>query len=153
MLPALDEHAVEIGAAPSVVWPALLAVVQRTFSSPGAAAYARAVGCEPAAAGGPRPLDRGSAVPGFRVAGAVPAVELRLEGRHRFSAYALIFRLDDLGAGRSRLRAESRAEFPGVAGRLYRMVLLRSGGHVAGMRRLLAGVKRRSEAGPADRSR
>jgi hypothetical protein len=148
MLPALDEHAVEIGAPPAVVWPALLAVVERTFSSPGAATYARVVGCKPVAAGGPRPLDRGSAVPGFRVTTAAPAAELRLEGRHRFSAYALIFRLDDLGAGRSRLRAESRADFPGVAGRLYRTVLLRSGGHVAGVRRLLAGVTRRSEGRP-----
>lgn len=142
---ALDEHAVEVGAPPELVWPALLAVVDRTFSSPAAAVYARLVGCRPVAAGGPRPLGPGSAVPGFRVAEAVPAVLLRIEGRHRFSAYALIFRVDDLGAGRSRVRAESRADFPGLAGRLYRTALLRSGGHVAGVRRLLAAIRRRAE--------
>jgi hypothetical protein len=146
---ALDEHAVDIGAPPDRVWPALLAVVERTFSSPAAAVYARLVGCEPPAAHGPRPLGAGSAIPGFRVAEAVPAVLLRLEGRHRFSAYALIFRVDDLGGGRSRVRAESRADFPGLAGRLYRTGLLQSGGHVAGVHRLLAAIRRRAERGPA----
>ncbi len=36
-------------------------------------------------------------MPGFRVAAARPAEELALAGRHRFSDYALVFRLDPVG--------------------------------------------------------
>jgi hypothetical protein len=57
----------------------------------------------------------------------------------------LTFRLEPLDAHRSRLRAESRAAFPGVAGSVYRLLVVGSGGHVIGVRRLLSAVKRRSE--------
>jgi hypothetical protein len=78
------------------------------------------------------------------VAVADPGRELVLEGRHRFSSYALVFRLERLGPGRSSLRAETRAVFPGPAGGVYRALVVGTGGHAVGMRRLLAGVRRRS---------
>ncbi|MFE9137037.1 hypothetical protein [Streptomyces sp. NPDC007355] len=72
----------------------------------------------------------------------VPGQELALEGRHRFSVYRLVFRIDELPDGRSRLRAETRAAFPGAAGRVYRLLVISSGAHAYGMRRMLAGYRR-----------
>ena len=57
--------------------------------------YARAVGCADVEAGGPRPLEVGSTVPGFHVAELAPERSLGLAGSHRFSNYALVFRLDN----------------------------------------------------------
>jgi hypothetical protein len=144
-LPYLDEHATDIVADADDVWPVLVDAVDRAFTRAGMSGYARAVGCADPTASGPRPLVEGSTMPGFRVVAAVPAAELALAGRHRFSSYALIFRLDRVGPGRSRLRAESRAAFPGVAGGVYRLLVIGTGGHVVLLGRLLAGVKRRSE--------
>ena len=50
--------------------------------------------------------------------------ELVLGGSHRFSSYALTFRIDEFGPDRSRLRAESRATFPGVTGGGSRRLVL-----------------------------
>jgi hypothetical protein len=147
-LPRVDEHATVIAASVDEVWPALLESLDRTFSRPVVSAYARIVGCEDATASGPRPLAEGAKIPGFRVGVAAPARELVLEGRHRFSSYVLTFQLDELGSGSSRLRAESRASFPGMAGRVYRLLVIGTGAHVFMVRRLLAGIRRRSERRP-----
>jgi hypothetical protein len=144
-LPRVDEHTTVIAAGVDQVWPALLETLDRTFSRPGVSAYARIIGCAEATAAGPRPLAEGAKIPGFRVAAASPARELVLEGRHRFSSYVLTFRLDPLGSGSSRLRAESRASFRGMAGRLYRLLVIGTGAHVVTVRRLLAEIRRRSE--------
>ncbi|MFD4597357.1 hypothetical protein ACFWPQ_04890 [Streptomyces sp. NPDC058464] len=144
-LPYLDEHATVVAAGTADVWRALTETLDRSFSRPGSAAYTRLVGCADRSASGPRPLAEGSTVPGWRVVTAVPERELVLQGRHRFSSYALIFRLEHAGPGQSRLRAESRAAFPGLAGGLYRRLVVGTGGHVIGMRRLLSAVRRRSE--------
>jgi hypothetical protein len=145
-LPLLDEHATPIAADLYDVWDALLDVVDRVFSRGPASTYALVVGCNPAVSSGPRPLTNGSTIPGFRVAQAVPHRELELVGRHRYSSYALTFRLEDLGAGCTALRAETRAEFPGVAGGIYRLLVVGSGGHVVAVRRLLGRVRRRAVA-------
>jgi hypothetical protein len=76
---------------------------------------------------------------------AVPELELALVGRHRFSSYALTFRIDRLGPDRTQLRAESRAAFPGVLGRAYRIAVIGTGGHAVAVRRLLTAVQRGSE--------
>jgi hypothetical protein len=148
-LPFVDEHATTIAADQDLVRVALLATLDRAFSRRGAAAYARLVGCVPSVASGPRPLTVGSTVPGFEVTAAAPDGQVVLEGRHRFSTYALIFRLDAEADGRTRLRAETRASFPGVTGGIYRALAIGSRGHVLGTRRLLAAVRRRSEPGRA----
>ncbi|MEU4555870.1 hypothetical protein EV382_2087 [Micromonospora violae] len=147
-LPHLDEHTTLVAATPDEVWPHLADVVEATFSRPGMTGYARLVGAADPVTSGPRPLTEGSTFPGFHVATAIPGQELALRGSHRFSTYALIFRLDAEGPARSRLRAETRAVFPGLAGGLYRHLLLRSGGHVLGVRRMLTAVRRRSEQAP-----
>lgn len=143
-LPFLDEHGVEIAAPPEVVWDSLCRVAEGSFSSPFAARFAHWVGCEETAASGPRPLAEGSAFPGFTVARTEPESELALAGRHRYSEYALVFHLVADGA-KTRLRAETRARFPGSAGRLYRTAVIGTRGHVLVTMRLLAAVKRRAE--------
>ena len=143
-LPYIDEHTRVIEADAGEVWRGLVHTLERSFSRPGAARYARLVGAADSAASGPRPLADGSALPGFRVVSALPGRELALEGSHRFSTYALTFRLDGLGPRRTRLRAESRGTFPGVTGGLYRALVLRTGGHALAMRRLLKGIRPRT---------
>ncbi|MGW2424656.1 hypothetical protein ACWC0C_36365 [Streptomyces sp. NPDC001709] len=144
-LPHLDEHTTDIAAGADDVWRSLAAELDRSFSHPRAAGYARLVGAAECTTSGPRPLAAGSTFPGFRVVAALPGRELVLQGRHRFSSYALIFRLDADGPGRSRLRAESRATFPGLAGGVYRCLVMGTGAHVVGMRRLLSAIRRRCE--------
>jgi len=150
-LPYVDEHAIAVAADVDDVWLALTETLDRAFSRAGAATYTRAVGCADCTASGPRPLAAGSTLPGFRVVSAVPGSELVMAGRHRFSSYALIFRLEQLDSGRARLRAESRAAFPGLAGGVYRLLVIGTGGHVVAVRRLLSAVQRRCE--PPGRAR
>lgn len=83
---------------------------------------------------------------GVRVARADAPRELALAGRLRFSDYALALRLDALDDGRAtRVRAETRAAFPGVAGGAYRLAVIGTRGHVLIVRRLLGAVARRAE--------
>ncbi|WP_419993183.1 hypothetical protein [Streptomyces boninensis] len=147
-LPYVDEHATVAEAGPEEVWKALGEVVDRAFSSAAGGRFARLIGAKDGAPAGPRPLAEGSVVVGFRVTSADPGRELVLEGRHRFSAYALTFRLDALDpedSPRTRLRAETRAVFPGVAGRAYGMAVVGTRGHVLVVRRLLRDVRGRAE--------
>jgi hypothetical protein len=144
-LPHIDEHSMEIRAAPEATWAALEHVVEASVSSGAAPHFARLLGCADIDAAGPRPLAEGSAVPGFHVAAALAPSELALAGSHRFSRYALVFRLDDLGPGRTRLRAETRAEFPGLRGSAYRALVIGTRGHILATRRLLGATKRRAE--------
>jgi hypothetical protein len=137
-LPHVDEHSVVISADRESVWSALQHVVDRV----GAPSFARLLGCEDTEASGPRPLAEGSGMPGFHVVRAARASELALAGRHRWSDYELVFRIDDLGDARCRLRAETRAIFPGPLGAAYRMLLMGTGAHVVATRRLLSRVER-----------
>lgn len=143
--PHLDEHETVVAAAADEVWPALLETLELTFSRHRAILYARIVRCTDSTPSGPRPLAEGATIPGFRVTTATPGRELVLEGRHRFSWYALRFRLEQLDSGATRIRAETRAAFPGVAGRAYRWLVLATGAHVASVRRMLSTVRSRSE--------
>ncbi|MDX6603265.1 MAG: hypothetical protein QOF13_2467 [Solirubrobacterales bacterium] len=142
-LPHVDEHSVVIEADPDVAWDALLRVADRSFASAGRAS--RLLGCADVAASGPRPLASGSTLPGFHVETAERPRELALAGRHRYSDYALIFRLDDDDRKGTNLRAETRAAFPGLKGRAYRALVIGTRGHVLLTRRLLARVKHRAE--------
>ena len=139
-LPWVDEHAAEIDAPVSVVWPALLRTVERMTAGAAAPRYARAVGCADTGPGGPRPLEIGSTVPGFHVAALTPGRVLVLAGSHRFSDYALVFRLEPLGGVRTRLVAETRADFPGALGRAYRAPVIGTRMHVLVIRRVLRAV-------------
>ena len=146
-LPYVDTHTTLVAADPDAVWHALGEVVGRSFSRGRMPVVARLLGCADRAPAGPRPMAEGSALGGFRVAAAVPGRELALVGRHRFARYALVFRLDAAGAERTRLRAETRAAFPGPAGAVYRGLVIGTGGHAVAVRRLLAAVRGRAPEG------
>ncbi|MFC3349649.1 hypothetical protein ACFOOM_19885 [Streptomyces echinoruber] len=146
-LPYADEHATPVRAEAGVVRRGRCEAVERSFGRPGAAPYARPAGCAGRTAAGPRPLAGGSAFPGFRVLAAEPGRLPALAGRHRFSRYALVFRVEPAGPGRCRLRAGTCAAFPGLSGRLCRRLVIGTGGHPAGVRRLPAAARRRAEGG------
>jgi hypothetical protein len=144
-LPHVDEHSTVVDTGTEATWAALLHAAEGSFASPPTARIAGLLGCADTAASGPRPLAPGSAFPGFHVEAAEPQRQLALAGSHRFSEYALIFRLEGQGENRTLLRAETRAEFPGIKGGAYRALVIGTRGHVLATRRILAAVKRRAE--------
>ncbi len=148
-LPFVDEHSIVIGSSREQAWEATLRIAEGSFGSPAVAHAARLLGCADVAVAGPRPLAEGSRFPGFHVESAEPPGELALRGSHRFSDYALTFRLDESGKDRVVLRAETRATFPGLKGSVYRALVIGTRGHVLITRRVLAAIKRRAERSPA----
>lgn len=143
-MPYIDEHAREIGATREQAWAALIATV-RGLGRTVPAALAGPWGLEPARLQGDWSTSpqAGDCLPGFAVERAIPPRELALRGRHRFSRYALVFELDEAGAGCT-LRARSYAEFPGLKGRAYRALVIGSGGHRAMVRRMLRDIAQRA---------
>jgi hypothetical protein len=127
------------------VWEALLRVVGGSFGSAATGRVARLLGCADVSNSGPRPLAAGSALPGFHIEQARPSHELALAGSHRFSDYALIFRLEEIDGNHTHLRAETRALFPGFKGGVYRTLVIGTRGHVLVTRRLLGAIKQRAE--------
>jgi hypothetical protein len=147
-LPFVDEHAIEVAAPPERAWEAVRQTASRSFDGRSAALLARLLGT---AEGHPRgdPAEPGSTITGFRVSRADAPVELVLEGEHRFSRYALIFHLEALSGERTRVRAETRAVFPGLHGRAYRALVIGTRGHVLMVKRLLRAVRARAERPPS----
>jgi hypothetical protein len=149
-LPFIDEHAIEVAAPPERAWDAIRQTVSSSFAGSWAELLARLLGT---AERHPRgdPTEPGSTITGFRISRADAPVELALEGEHRFSRYALIFHLEALPDGRSRVSAETRAVFPGLHGRAYQALVIDTRGHVLAVKRLLHAVRARAERAPAPR--
>jgi hypothetical protein len=143
-LPPIDEHGVLVLAAAPIVWEALLRTLGRSSSRKMAPRIARTLGCSETESHGD-PGHIGSTLPGFVVARVVEPAVLALEGRHRFSRYGLVFRLEPTKDDRTLLRAETRASFPGIAGRLYRVLVIGTRGHVLAVNSLLRSIRRRAE--------
>jgi hypothetical protein len=141
-LPRIDEHSIAVHAPPEAALAAARDVMTGTPSRP-ALAGARLLGCRELRPAG-LPEEVGSTLLGFEVVRSTSS-EWALQGRHRFSSYGLTFRAEPDGAGGSRLHAESHAAFPGLAGRLYRGLVIGTRGHVLAVRRLLRAAKRRAE--------
>jgi hypothetical protein len=79
----------------------------------------------------------GATPPGFAVASAQRPQRLELRGRHRFASYApLVFVIEP-----GRVRAQTFAVSPGIRGRLYRALVIGSGGHGVATRRCCAGSR------------
>jgi hypothetical protein len=108
-LPLIDVHEIAIAAPRPAVWQALQARLARTPML------------------GRRGFPERSADAPERVA---------LAGRHRFARYALLFELVDTGNG-TLLRATTHARFSAGAGRLYRALVIGSGGHAWIVQRFL----------------
>ncbi|WP_216914749.1 hypothetical protein [Nocardia noduli] len=109
----IDEHARTVDANRDRTWKALLKVV-----------------CDD-------PGDPRTVPTGFVLDSAEEPSRLALSGEHWFSRYALIFELDDEGPTTTRLRATTLAEFPGISGRIYRALVIGTGGHRVVVRRML----------------
>jgi hypothetical protein len=145
-LPHIDEHGTLVLAPVPHTWDALMPVVRESFQGFAATRMARLLGCAHTETSGP--IDRiGSTIPGFIVARVVEPAVLALEGQHRFSRYGLIFSLEPTRDEQTLLRAETRAEFPGLKGGIYRALVIGTRGHVLVVKHLLAGVRRRAERG------
>jgi hypothetical protein len=142
-LPYIDEHAIDVDAPADRVWPILGQIVAGSFSQR-AEQVGRILGVRPGKSEGD-PLVEGSTVVGFRVARAEAPKLLALEGEHRFARYSLTFRLDQRSVDQTTVRAETRAAFPGAAGKVYRALVIGTRGHVVVVRRMLRAVKRRAE--------
>ncbi|MGH3484677.1 MAG: hypothetical protein ACRDPQ_15765 [Nocardioidaceae bacterium] len=141
-LPYIDEHRVLVSAPAPAVWRALadhLAHPRRP-----AGAYAHLVAADPRRTSG-QLLDEGATVPGFAVADVVPEQSVRLAGRHLFSRYALVLTLEAQPDG-TLLSARTYAEFPGLHGRAYRVLVIGSGAHRVMVGRILRDVRRRAES-------
>jgi hypothetical protein len=149
-LPQIDAHTTEVDAPAAVTWRALTDWISRGSSDPRRTRFARMLGCDPVEVSGD-PGHTGSTFPGFRVARSDPPQELALEGGHRFSDYTLDFHIEDLGNGRSLLRATTHAAFPGLKGQLYKTAVIRSRAHVLVTKRLLQTVAARAESATLDR--
>jgi hypothetical protein len=150
-LPFIDVHSLAVDAGPDRAWEAVAQVVRgwaggappRRSARVGAL-IARLLGCadvEPPLPGPGLP----EAMVGFRVALAERPSLIALAGEHRFSTYALIFHIEHVDRSRSIVKAETRAAFPGLAGRVYRAAVIGSGAHVLVVRLLLSSLKHRAE--------
>jgi hypothetical protein len=152
-LPFVDVHSLAVDAAPERVWDAVAQVMRGWAggtpprrSAQAGALLARLL--DSADAEPPRP---GSGLPeamvGFHVTQAERPLLIALEGEHRFSRYALTFRIEAAEGSRCVVKAETRAAFPGFAGRVYRGAVIGTGAHVIVVRRLLSSIKNRAERG------
>jgi hypothetical protein len=143
-LPPIDEHAIEVDAPAEAAWAALFPTLEHSFDTRGAHRYAERVGASVTAAKGDL-HHPGGTLPGFTVIRAIEPVMLALAGRHRFAEYAIVFRIDLLPGQRSQVRLETRADFRGRKGRLYRAGVIGTRGHVILVNRMLRAIKRRAE--------
>ncbi len=109
-LPYIDEHAITVDANRADTWSALLGVMCRDPHDP-------------------------STVPiGFALDEARAPERFALQGRHPFAVYRWVFELEAESAQRTRLRALTWAAFPGVHGKVYRALVIGTGGHRVAVR-------------------
>ena len=144
-LPFIDRLAVDVGAGREATWSALVEVLTRSLESRGSRVGSSLLGSSVREASGPRPLEAGSTLPGFRVAAIDPPHGLTLDGSHRFARHEMAFALAERGPRGTELSVVTRAEFPGPVGPLYRALVIGTRGHVLVTMRLLRAVKREAE--------
>jgi Protein of unknown function (DUF2867) len=129
-LPYIDEHAITVDANRAETWSALLRVMCRDQHDP-------------------------STVPtGFVLDEARAPRRFALKGRHPFAVYRWVFELDETGDdSHTRLRALTWADFPGIHGKVYRTLVIGSGGHRVAVRWTLNRVKNTATTALAERAR
>ncbi|MBV8179063.1 MAG: hypothetical protein JOY55_19590 [Mycobacterium sp.] len=109
-LPYIDEHAITVAANREDTWSALLRVM-----------------CHD-------PRDPSSVPAGFVLDEAQPPARFALKGRHPFAIYRWVFELDAEAPQRTRIRAATWADFPGLHGKAYRALVIGTGGHRVAVR-------------------
>jgi hypothetical protein len=129
-LPYVDVHSRRVSATPERTWDALVHLVRSRMTDPAPAAFVALWRLEPAS--------------GFEIAEQAEPRHLVLRGRHRFSRYALAFELEP-GPDGVTVSARTSAEFPGLAGRTYRALVIGSRLHGLAVRQMLAAIARAAE--------
>ena len=117
-LPYIDEHDIAVDANREETWSALLRVMWRD------------------------PHDPSTVPTGFVLEEARPPERFALKGRHPFAVYRWVFELDplvdtesgDKAPHRTRLRALTWADFPGIHGKIYRALVIGTGAHGVAVR-------------------
>lgn len=130
--PYVDEHSIGLAVPAEAAHAAVRTEVDRLLARWGSSPLTRVLGTTPRA--------------GFELAEDDPPRLVSLAGQHRFSRYVLDFRVEPAGSG-SLITAVTYAQFPGPRGAVYRTLVIGSRGHVLAVRRMLAGIRRRAEAG------
>jgi hypothetical protein len=143
-LPYIDEHEISVNVPASVAWTAAVAAFGRLTTRPALRIFAKAIQCRPDHAIGAA-VTVGEALPGFLVTRCEVPREWSLEGEHLFSRYAVTFRIASVDSEHCRVAAQSSAEFPGLHGKIYRTIVIGSGGHAIGVRRILRSIKTEAE--------
>jgi hypothetical protein len=129
-LPLIDEHTVVAAAPARATWEAARARLDVPLSGV-ALRYARLAGVR---------SDRL-----FDVERAESPALLGFTGQHRFSRYRLTFTTRELRPGTTALTATTNAVFPGVLGRLYRLVVIESHAHAVITKGMLRRIARQAE--------
>lgn len=123
-LPYIDEHAITVPADRATAWHAVL----RTMCS--------------------NPDDPETVPFGFVLETAEQPEHLALKGRHWFAVYRLVFLLADDPTGGTRVAAQTWAAFPGLTGRIYRALVIGSGGHRVVVRGMLKHIANQAISSP-----
>jgi hypothetical protein len=126
-LPLLDQHTATFQASQPAVWQAVRRYA-RGLVHADHAVLGRILGTEPRS--------------GFDLAEEVEGERVALTGRHRFARYRLVFELEAEAGDATRLSILSFAAFPGARGRLYRGLLMGTGGHVVAVRHMIRTIRR-----------
>jgi hypothetical protein len=129
-LPRIDEHSRSVRATAERTWDAVARLVRNRLTRPAPAVFVALWHLEPRS--------------GFAVAEETAPRHLALRGRHRFSRYELSFDILP-GPDGVTLSARTSAEFPGAAGRVYRALVIGTGGHELVVRRMLRRIAQSAE--------
>jgi hypothetical protein len=129
-LPYIDEHAITVDTNREETWAALLCVMCRDPHNP---------------------QDPSAVATGFVLDEARPPERFALKGRHPFAVYRLVFALatEPGDPARTRVRALTWADFPGIHGKVYRALVIGTGGHRVAVRWMLKRLKNTAAAAHA----
>lgn len=144
-LPYIDEHVAQIRARTDDTWTALTAVMAGATPKPGIAVDMMLRPDPGTLTGDWTDVRADNTIVGFRVTEARPNQRLALAGKHNFSRYRLVFDMETVENELVVLHARSWGEFPGVPGRIYRGLVIGTGGHRLVMSMMLRRIKRQAE--------
>ena len=130
VLPFVDEHGLTVRADEQEIWPAVVGYAT-ALSRSRHRVLSRLLGTVPQS--------------GFEIVATRPHQDVTLAGRHRFATYRLVLGVATDHA-EARITADTFARFPGLRGRLYRVLLMRTHAHQVVTRHMLRQIGRRAGA-------
>lgn len=129
-LPFIDDHRVHVHAPVEETRAAIVKLAGRLAGRPAPRAFVSLWRLEPPS--------------GFAIEASSSSERIVLSGHHRFARYELAFELHSTSEGVD-VCGRTSAEFPGAAGRLYRALVIGSGGHGVAVRAMLRRIRRAAE--------